>query len=347
MKRFISLTLAVIGLCFNIFVLSSCEKDKKEKYSAHSLDYFDTATTIIGYANSKEEFDAVCEDIKMQLDEYHKLYTIYNSYDGINNICALNKLNNGVHEELKVDKKIIDLLLFSKAIYEKTGGEVNIAMGSILSIWHKHRDYGLNNPEKATIPEIEELRKASEHTDINDIIINEEESTVFLADPLMTLDVGAIAKGYAVERIAEYLIAKGITDYLLNVGGNVKGISEAEGKVWRVGIENPDRESAQAYIRELEITNESVVTSGSYQRFYVVNGKSYHHIIDSETLMPCEKFASVSVICEDSGLADALSTSLFLMDYEDGKKLVEATDGVKAMWIFHNGDIKKTENFNK
>ncbi len=345
MKRFISLFLALLCLCLNIVALSSCTGEKKEKYYFHSFDYFDTATTVIGYANSQDEFDTICEDIKAELEEYHKLYTIYNSYEGINNICALNKLENGVHQELKVDKKIIDLLIFSKEIYKKTEGEVNVAMGSVLSIWHKHRNYGLNNPEKATLPEIADLKKASEHTDINDIIINEEESTVFLADPLMTLDVGAVAKGYAVQKIAESLASKGITDYLLNIGGNVKGVSKIDGEVWKVGIENPDKESAQAYIQELEITNESVVTSGSYQRFYVVDGKSYHHIIDSETLMPCEKFASVSVICEDSGLADALSTSLFLMDYEDGKKLVESIDGVKAMWVFHNGDIKKTKNF--
>lgn len=343
MKRCLSLFLALLCLSLNILALSSCTGEKREKYYAHSFDYFDTATTIIGYEKSQEEFDRVCADIKMQLEEYHKLYTIYNSYDGINNICALNKVKNGVHEELKVDKKIIDLLIFSKEMYEKTDGKVNIAMGSVLSIWHQHRNYGLNNPEKATLPDMKKLQEASKHTDINDIIIDEEKSTVFLSDPLMTLDVGAIAKGYAVQKIAEDLASKGVTDYLLNVGGNVKGVSLSDGEVWKVGIENPDKLSSQSYIEELEITNESVVTSGAYQRFYTVDGKNYHHIIDSETLMPCEKYASVSIVCEDSGLADALSTALFLMDYEKGRDLAESL-GAQAMWVFHNGDIKGSVN---
>ena len=110
------------------------------------------------------------------------------------------------------------------------------------------------------------------------IEIDEENNTVFLSDPEMTLDVGAIAKGYAVERIAEYLINKGVTDFLLNVGGNVRTIGMGkDNEPWKVGIENPNIEKQEEipHIEYLKMSDMSLVTSGCYQRFYEVNGKVY------------------------------------------------------------------------
>ena len=182
------------------------------------------------------------------------------------------------------------------------------------------------------------LQEASKHTDIEDLIIDTENNTVFLADPEMSLDVGAIAKGYAVEQIAKHLESKGITGYILNVGGNVRTIGMADKEKWKVGIENSDIEDKEnPYIEYLKLSGESVVTSGSYQRFYVVDGKEYHHIIDPQTLMPGKKYLSVSVVTDDSGLGDAMSTALFIMDYEEGKKLVESTNDVEAMWVLQDG----------
>jgi thiamine biosynthesis lipoprotein len=164
----------------------------------------------------------------------------------------------------------------------------------------------------------------------------------------MKLDVGAIAKGYAAEKVAEYLTEQGISGFLLNVGGNIRsvGYADSEGSQWKVGIENPDTENEEKpYIEYLKVAGESVVTSGSYQRFYVVDGKSYHHIIDPSTLMPGENFKSVSVITDDSGLGDAFSTALFLMSYEDGKKLVEETENIEAMWVMPDGEQRYSSGF--
>ena len=191
----------------------------KQKFKAYYFDYFDTATTIVGYEKNQADFDAVCDEIKAQLDFYHKQYTIYNSYDGINNICALNKLHNGVHKELVVDGAIIDLILYCKEMHNKTDGKLNIAMGSVLKIWHQYRNAGMKDEANAQLPPVDKLQEASKHTDIEKVIINEENKTVFISDPKVTLDVGAVAKGYAVERVAQYLTDKGITSYLLNVDG--------------------------------------------------------------------------------------------------------------------------------
>ena len=233
-------------------------------------------------------------------------------------------------------------------MYELTNGKINVAMGSVLSIWHKYRNLGLSDPNKAELPPIEKLQEANKHIDFNKVIIDEENSTVFLSDPEMTLDVGAIAKGYAVERIARSLTEKGVTDVLLNVGGNVRTIGMGkDNEPWKVGIENPNLEKQEEipHIEYLKISDMSLVTSGSYQRFYEVDGKSYHHIIDPNTLYPGEKYLSVSVLTKDSGLGDALSTSLFLMDVEEGKKLVESLVDVEAMWVTPDGEQIYSEGF--
>ncbi len=345
MKRFISVFL-FIAVSLQIFFSSSCQLPQgKEKFNVYYFDFFDTVTSVVGYAESQEEFNVICNGIKEDLSEYHKLYDIYTSYDGLNNICTINKTEKGAHKVVKVDKAVIELLEFSKEMYTLTDGRVNVAMGSVLSIWHQYRNEGISDPEKAQLPPMKLLKEAAKHTDINDVIIDKEASTVYLKDPEMTLDVGAIAKGYAVERVAEKLESEGVTSFVLNVGGNVCTIGMGGKEPWQVGVENPFKDTDVPYTEYLKLSGESLVTSGVYQRFYEVDGKSFHHIIDGETLMPGDKYSSVSVLCDDSGLADALSTALFLMDYKKGIALVNSIDGVEAMWVENNGKKIYSEGF--
>lgn len=347
MKRFLSVFLVVVIIAIQMISFCGCDNETKlNKYKAYYFDYFDTATTIIGYANTQEEFDEICEDIKSQLNKYHRLFTIYNRYEGLNNLVTINDVDNGKHNVVTVDREIVDMLTFAKEMYQKTNGTVNIAMGSVLKIWHNYRNAGLDDPANAELPPMEKLKEASEHTNIDDLIVDTENNTVFIADPEMTLDVGAIAKGYAVERIAEYLESKGVTNFLLNVGGNVRTIGMADTEKWKVGIENSDISNEEKpYIEYLKVAGKSIVTSGSYQRFYVVNGENYHHIIDPETLMPGTKYRSVSVLTDDSGLGDAVSTALFLMGYEEGKQLVESIENVEAMWVLPDGKQQYSSGF--
>lgn len=336
MKRLIAALMAAVSL----LCLASCGRAGKTKYSDYSFDFFDTATSLVGYADSKEEFDAVCTEIKALLKEYHQLYDIYNRYDGVTNLCTVNDLKDGVHQTVQVDAKIMDLLVYARELYDVTGGKMNVAMGSVLSIWHQYRTEGTDHPENAALPPMDRLKEAAGHTDIDRMILDVENSTVYLADPAMTLDVGAIAKGYATEQVAKYLEQKGITGYILNVGGNVRCVgSRPNGEPWTIGIENPDTENeTEPYIAYLHLADKSLVTSGSYQRYYTVDGIRYHHIIDPETLMPGTNYHSVSVLCTDSGWADALSTALFSMSYEAGKALIESLPDAEAMWVLADGE---------
>ena len=328
-----------------LFCLFSCG-EKKEKFTTYSFEYFDTVTSITGYESDRGDFDAVTAEIFVELSEYHRLFDIYKRYDGLENLCSINELKNGAHRVVQVDSRIIDMLLYSIEMYEKTGGEVNVAMGSVLRVWHQYRSEGMDDPASATLPPMDMLNEAAAHTDIKDLIIDKEAGTVFLSDPQMSLDVGAIAKGYAVEMVAQMLLEKGISGYVINVGGNVRTVGlRADGSPWKVGVENPLDDGDEPYFAYLEISDMSLVTSGSYQRYYTVEGKRYHHIIDKDTLMPSEGYLSVAVLCESSAMGDAFSTALFCMTPEEGRALAEATEGLEVMWVTQNGERLYTDGF--
>lgn len=318
-----------------------------EKYSNTFLDTFDTVTTVVGYTETEEEFNNYMEQIHSRMLELHKVYDKYNDYEGINNIKTIND-NAGV-KPVKVSKDIIDLILFSKNLYEEVGTQTNIAMGAVLNIWHTYRDEAELNPADAKIPPMEELLAANDHTDLDKVIVDVENSTVYLDDPLMSLDVGAVAKGYATEVVVQEAMKTGFTSGIISAGGNVRAFGIPKDGIrdrWGVGIQNPDSaigKSDESILETVFLTDASVVTSGDYQRFYVVGDKILHHLIDPKTLMPGDYFRAVSIVTENSGRADFLSTTVFLLPYEEGRALVESIDGVEAMWIFKDGKIETTE----
>ncbi len=319
---------------------------EKIRFTSYDFSYFDTVSTVTGYAKTGEEFEAIAKDIYALIGEYHRYFDIYNPYDGIENLYTVNKLYNGEHKAVKVDQKIIDMLLYAKEVYALTGGKMNIAMGSVLSIWHDCREKASDNWGVGELPQMSELLAAAEHTDINDLIIDEENSTVFLADPNMKLDVGAFAKGYAVEMVARMLEERGIDNFVINVGGNIRTVGKkADGNKWLAGIENPNEDSDESYVAYLALESETIVTSGIYQRYYLVDGKPYHHIIDPATLMPAKGYVSISIVCNNSALADGLSTALFCMSLEEGRALIESLEGVEAHWMLEDGTRVRSSGF--
>jgi len=341
MKRLTLLFLAVL------LVFTAGCRPKTTRYQAEFLGLFDTVTTVIGYAQSKEEFTALAQQVRERLAHYHRLFDIYNDYEGVNNIKTIND-HAGI-APVKVDQELIALLLFAKEQYYATGGALNIAFGPVLKIWHDYRTKGILDPLSAEVPSRQLLAAAARHTAIEGMIIDAAASTVFLSDAGMRLDVGAVAKGYAVERVAQYLEAEGVTSLLLSVGGNIRAIGgkpDRKGvKPWKIGIKNPDPESPVTQLCNVLIVGQSVVSSGSYERYYTVDGTRYHHIIDPNTLMPAAYFTSVTVICRDSGLADALSTALFNLPLAEGKELLAGLDGVEALWVTDTGVVIYSDGF--
>ncbi len=318
--------------------LTACQAAEQERFSGQFLSLFDTVTQVVGYAEDQAAFQAYMEQLYDELEVYHQLYDIYQDYPGVTNIKSINDAAGLA--PVTVDEKIIDLLLFAREAYDLSGGRLNMAMGSVLSIWHDYRTAGIDDPLQARLPPRDLLEEAVRHTSIEAVVIDEEASTVYLADPAMSLDVGALAKGFATQRVGAFIVDQGLTDVLLSVGGNVRAFGEkAGGQLWQVGIKDP---FSDGDLTVVNLSDRAVVTSGDYIRAYTVDGRRYHHLIDPDTLFPANFFAAVTVICPDSGLADALSTSLFLMPYEEGRALVDALEEVEALWVFHDGSTAGT-----
>ena len=317
-----------------------------EKHEATLYDKFDTVIRYSLYTKSEKEFNEYSKFINDEFDRLHKLYSTYENFDGVDNAKTIND-NAGV-KPVKVDKDLFDLIKWSVEDYSKYNKKTNIAFGSVTDLWKEYRDNAIEK-KKIEIPSADVLKEKNLHTSIDNIVLDEQNSTVFLKDKDSRLDLGATAKGYATEKIAQEVEKRGLKSGIISAGGNVRTIGKPiiKGKdSWVVAIQNPNlnEEPDKQYVAILKIPETtSMVTSGDYQRFYVYNNKKYHHIIDPDTLNPADHFKSVTIVTKDSGLADFLSTTVFVMNYEEGRKLVDSIDGVEAFWVLENNDIKYTD----
>ena len=310
-----------------LLLLSGCGTGL-QRYEATYWDVFDTVTTVTGYAAGQAEFDAAAREIHDALLEYHRLYNIYESYDGLRNLKTVND-QAGIGP-VPVDERILSLLQFAQTAWTETGSRVNAAMGSVLALWHDAREQALEDPDRAALPDRSALEEAALHTDLSALELDLEAGTAFLTDPDMALDVGALAKGYAVEQVA----AAAPDHFLISVGGNVCATGpKPDGTPWTVAVENPD---GGDFLKLLYAEDRSVVTSGDYQRYFELDGVRYHHIIDPDTLEPAAYWRSVTVVADSSAAADCLSTALFTLPQAEGQRLLDQW-GAEALWIGRDG----------
>lgn len=343
-KRAIAL---IITLSLFVSLLCSCSSFASDKKQVREyFGYFDTFTSLTVYTDDDAIFDQAADALETLLSEYNSLFDIYRSYDGVTNLRDLNE--NAGKGALKLDPRLIDALEFGKEMHALTDGHLNIALGSVISLWHEAREYSNDNPDSAYIPAEEDIEEALLHTDINALVIDKTASTAEITDSALALDLGALAKGYVAERADELLRDMGIESFLLNLGGNVLSRGEKpKGEYWSALVENPFENAGGGYTETIDISERTLVTSGSYQRYYEVGGKRYSHIISKDDGMPPERFVSVSILCSasDSAIADTLSTALFCMTLEDGRLLVDSLEGVEALWILPDGSIESSEGF--
>ena len=334
MKKLI-LTVLILTL-----VLTGCSK-QPEKFQTTFSDAFDTITVVTLFCTSEKQFDNYVEIIHDEMMRLHRLFDIYNDYDGINNVKKINDFAG--KEPVECAPEIIELLSEGVTAHKDTGGTVNVALGSVLRIWHDARDIASENPDQAKAPDYKDLLRAYEHTDIEKLIIDAENKTVYLEDPEMSLDVGAFAKGWAVERAVQLAREKGLKSGVISAGGNVAvvGIPLDGRDSWSIGIQSPDGNGLFDAVAGSDI---AAVTSGDYERFFIADGVSYHHIINPETLFPADRYRSVTVLHEDSGIAEMLSTPIFILPEKEGEALAEKYSA-EVLWIYADGTFKATDGY--
>ena len=335
----------IFTLLFSVALsLSSCGSGEPQKRTYY--EFFDTVCTVSYYGGEGTEyFEDAISLIEGELEKYHRLFDAYNPYSETNNLYTVNSLA-GV-SPVRVDPSLFALISYGKEVYSLTDGEVNIAFGAVTALW-KRASTAAEAGSDLPLPSAAELSEASKHTSIELIKLDEKNSTVYISDPLASIDVGAVGKGFAAERIAELLAERGFDSFVLDLGGNIRAVgTKPDGSGWITGIEDPQGDTEHPFAARVELLDSSCVTSGDYKRYFTVDGNKYHHIIDKDTLYPAEHYSSVTVIVPDSALADALSTALFCMPLEEGKALIERTEGAKALWIYADGRKVFSSDFDR
>ncbi|MBP3388672.1 MAG: FAD:protein FMN transferase [Clostridia bacterium] len=308
-------------------------------YSATFYDTFDTITTITAYTNTPAEFDEWRDILKEDLITYHRLFDIYHTYeDHPGNLCAVNAADG---KPVTVDARVLALLTFGQEMHTLSQGKVNIAMGAVLTLWHEAREKA--ETEAASLPDTTALSDALTKIDCKDIELNTESRTVQLKNGVL-LDVGAIGKGWALEQAAQRLEKAGCVG-IINAGGNVRSLGQKPGSGhWTVRITHALESSSPS--QDIRIgAHTAVATSGDYQRYYTVDGQRYAHLIDPQTGYPARHMRAVSVICDDAALADALSTTLFLMPIEEGIAFVNTLNGVEALFLDNEENWRYSAGF--
>ena len=214
--------------------LTACQK-QQNLYSATWFDLFDTVAIVQGYAAGQDEWNTQAAAVQEDLSHYNELFDIYNHYDDVVNLYDVNA--GAAAAPVAVDDELYAFLRWCKdTVYPATDGATNIAAGAVLRLWHDARESDSPAP-----PEAEAIAAALEHIDIENLVLDDDAKTVYFADPAMTLDVGAVGKGYAVEQTAQAAQARGLTSALLNIGGNVRAIgTKPGGKLWTAGVENDE-----------------------------------------------------------------------------------------------------------
>lgn len=350
----------IMSLC--LFTLTACGQTKSgdstdksadsaniQKYEVQFFDAFDTVNTFQVYDTSEAKANEYIEKMRDEYFKYNREFDRYNSYEGLNNLKTVN--DNAGKQPVKVNDDLFDLVELTLEREKTISNKVNIAMGPVIDVWTKYRDAHIEGGEAEAVrkyghplPTTEELEALRPLLDTSKIKLDKNEKTIYIESG-MILDLGAVAKGYAAEKVGEYARDIGVKAALISAGGNVKLVGNHPLKeTFNVAIQNPyNKDDQNNFLAVLKLNDTSVVTSGDYQRYFDYNGKRYHHIIDPMTLQPSENYNSVSIVTKDSGLSDFLSTAMFLSS-EDEIRKVGKEQNVEIIWNTASGELKETGN---
>lgn len=370
MKKIITL----IGLIGLAFIFSSCNstiENPDEQYcQSTSVDgiykctkqlfSLDTTISITLYYDENSDYDInlVYQDIEAILIEYDQLLDPYDAYDGINNLYTINHSTSPVEISQHLYDAIDYALTYQDVDPHSDELLFNIALGPVLDIWH-HARYSDDCTtgilyDRCPVPSETTLSQTF-NTDPQDVILDEDSLTISFQKENMMLDLGGFAKGYISMIIEEYLTQYNI-NYILNLGqSNVlvggKNTSNMNGDYYTIGLSKPEYDTfVSEYYGAVQISDTySVVSSGSYQRYFksidTTDETIYHHIIDPRTNQPGGNAMAVTIITNQTGISDILSTAIFLMDYDHGLAYVNHIEGLEAIWYFSEDDIRMSDNF--
>ena len=365
LTSYIKKTVTLLVVIITVFFLSGCEKERYYKYTLVLDNAFNTINKVDIFTLGKtkqEVLKKVWDDInQILLDLDHKFNVQDRSDNIITDLMRVN--NNAGAAPVVVDPEVIDVLEIALDFSQRSAVEgvalydpTILPVADLWDITNRQYNYFDNNYiSDEELPEEGEIASALALVDYRDVIIDKEESTVFLKNEGMKIDLGSIVKGYAADKIKAYLLDNGYNKAVIDIGRNILTVgsfvnADLEDTPWKIGIQRPfasifDRDYEETeIIGILRVTDLSLVTSGIYEKYILTDsGKRYHHIFDPRTGYPMNNnVASVTVICDESIIADALSTTLFLLGIEKAMEMIDGLDfNVETIWVLQSEEPGK------
>ena len=315
-------------LTASALLLTGCSGAKSSTQTDQDLTYTDMLfDTVIKIQILDPADESILDGLKKLSEKYDTMFSTTNTDS------ELYKLNHANGQPFTVSSETANLIQEGIHYSELSGGAFDLTIEPVSALWDFKAD-------KPTAPSSDAIAQVVSHVDYTKVDI--QDNTVTLEDPEAGIDLGAIAKGYIADQVKTYLKKQGIKHAIINLGGNVDVIgTKPDGSKYNIGIQKPFDESGEA-ITSVQLKDQTVVTSGIYERYFKKNGKLYHHFLDPRTGYPCENnLYSVSIITDSSTKADALSTTCFLLGYEKGMELIQSMDGVEAIFITDDEKVHK------
>lgn len=318
------LTLVFAVVCF---LFSSCSYSSPDRDTPYSAQYFcmDTVMDFISvYGESAQEATEAA------VQELERLDALLSAQTAGSEIYLLNETGSA-----QLSSDTLDIVRRALSVYDSTSGAFDITVYPLMRLWGFYTD-------EHHVPTQEELQNYLSVIGSDKISLSDDGGLSFNV-PGMGIDLGAIAKGYAAQRVIDIFESSGIESAIVSLGGSIIAVgTKPDGSAWRVGVQAPDGSSD--IIGTLSVSDVTVVTSGGYRRYFEDNGETYHHILDPHTGVPADSgLVSVSIISEDPALADALSTALFVMGREDAEAYWRQYGGFDFVLICDDGTVVATE----
>jgi thiamine biosynthesis lipoprotein len=274
-------------------------------------------------ASTRDEAAAVAA-FEAVFQEFERLESLMSVWRPASDVLRVNEAAGD--RAVSVSREVFDVLMIARDVSDWTGGTFDVTFGALTGLWKFDHDQDNTIPDAAAIARLLPL------VDYRDLVLDEKRQTAFLRRKGMRIHLGGIGKGYAVDRAAQLMRDRGLRDFMIQAGGDLYVAGTRGDRPWRLGIRDP-RGPAERSVASLVLSAGTLSTSGDYERFFIKNGRRYHHILDLRTGGPASLSRSVTLVTARAVLADALAKGVFILGPEEGMALIERLPGVEGVII--------------
>lgn len=316
-KRIVGISVTLLLVVLLISVLG---RDKLATAKSGSFEVMGTFANIVAVAADEKTAQT---SVQAAIDRLHYVDRLMSDYDAESQLYKLNQ--NGFGKPMKIDADLFYVLSESVKYSELSEGAFDITIGAVVDLWRQAE-------KTSAIPTDAQIAEAKSKVGFRNLILDADSSTAEFKVEGMRLDLGGIAKGYAIDLAMNALRENGAASGMVDVGGDIRCFgSPAKKQYWRIGLQ--DHRKAGKMLLVLKLNDIAVATSGDYQRFALIDGERFGHIMNPQAAASAKELSSVTVIAETAIAADALATAVTVMGAERGMGLIESVDGVETMLI--------------